>query len=212
MSARRAHRWSSIERDLRVAGHSLIAGVDEVGRGPLAGPVVACALIMPSGEPAIAGVNDSKQLPAAVRTRLASRIRERAVALGLGAASVREVDRINIYHATVLAMQRALAHLDVDPDHLLIDGNALPTLGRAHTNVVKGDSKCYAIACASIVAKELRDRLMATLAQRYPVYGWERNAGYGTPEHINALGRAGATPHHRRSFGPVQGTLFDTLP
>ena len=212
MSARRAHRWSAIERNLRAAGHSLIAGVDEVGRGPLAGPVVACAIIMPPEGPAIAGVNDSKQLPAAVRTRLAGTIRERALALGVGAASVREVDRINIYHATVLAMQRALAHLGVAPDHILIDGNALPTLGHSHTNVVKGDSKCYAIACASIVAKELRDRLMATLALRYPVYGWERNAGYGTPEHINALGRAGATRHHRQSYGPVQGTLFDTLP
>ena len=205
-------KWSAIERELRSSRGPLLAGVDEVGRGPLAGPVVACAIIMPPEGPAIAGVNDSKQLPAAVRTRLAGTIRERALALGVGAASVREVDRINIYHATVLAMQRALAHLGVVPDHILIDGNALPTLGHSHTNVVKGDSKCYAIACASIVAKELRDRLMATLALRYPAYGWERNAGYGTPEHINALGRAGATRHHRQSYGPVQGTLFDTLP
>ncbi len=212
MSARRAHRWSAIERRAREAGHALIAGVDEVGRGPLAGPVVACAIIMPPDGPAIAGVNDSKQLPVAVRTRLAMTIRERALAVGIGAASVREVDQLNIYHATVLAMQRALRHLHITPDHILVDGNALPTLGYPHANVVKGDSKCYAIACASIVAKTLRDRLMAVLAQRHPGYGWERNAGYGTAEHINALGRVGATAHHRRSFGPVQGTLFDTLP
>lgn len=208
MAARRAHRWSAIERDLRASGRRLIAGVDEVGRGPLAGPVVACAIIMPPDARPIAGVNDSKQLAPAVRDRLAGEIRAQALALGVGAASVREVDRLNIYHATVLAMRRALARLATEPEHVLVDGNALPTLGRPHENVVKGDAKCYAIACASIVAKALRDDLMARLAARHPGYGWERNAGYGTAEHLAALKALGATPHHRRSFGPVQGDLF----
>ena len=207
MPARRAHRWSTIERDLRAGQPALIAGVDVVGRGPLAGPVVACAIIMPPVERAIAGVDDSKQLSSAVRSRLALEIRRHALALGVGAASVHEVDRLNIYHATVLAMQRALERLAVSPDHVLIDGNALPTLGRAHLNVIKGDAKCYAIACASIVAKELRDRLMTSLARHHPAYGWERNAGYGTAEHLGVLARDGPTAHHRRSFAPVQAAL-----
>ncbi|MBI3789432.1 MAG: ribonuclease HII [Gemmatimonadetes bacterium] len=198
-----------MERDLRTQGLRLIAGVDEVGRGPLAGPVVACAIIMPPDDRPIRGVNDSKQLTPAVRERLAVEIRARALALGIGAASVREVDRLNIYHATVLAMRRALGRLALAPDEVLVDGNALPTLGRAHVNVIKGDSQCYAIACASIVAKALRDGLMTRLARRHPAFGWERNAGYGTAEHIAALTSTGPTPHHRRSFGPVQGSLFD---
>ena len=212
MSVRAAHRWSTIERDLRDRGLTLIAGVDEVGRGPLAGPVVACAIVMPPTARAIAGVDDSKKLSADTRVRLALTIRQRALAIGVGAASVREVDRLNIYHATVLAMRRALARLAVDPDHILVDGNALPTLGHAHTSVVKGDSKCYAIACASIVAKELRDRLMRDLARRHPHYGWDHNAGYGTAEHMAALATRGPTPHHRRSFAPVQASLAEPLP
>ena len=212
MPARRAHRWSTIERDLRAHGGSLIAGVDEVGRGPLAGPVVACAIIMPPHARAIAGVDDSKQLAPAERTRLATIIRARALSVGVGAASAGEIDRINIYQATVLAMRRALARLAVEPDCVLVDGNALPTLGRAHTNVVKGDARCYAIACASIVAKELRDRLMRTLAHRHPAYGWERNAGYGTAEHLRVLAAIGPTRHHRRSFAPLKASMLGTLP
>lgn len=197
-------RWSPIERQARAQHGPLIAGVDEVGRGPLAGPVVACAIVMPPDARAIAGVNDSKQLSAATRETLLATIRERALGIGLGAASVREVDRINIYHATVLAMQRALSQLQRQleraPDHILVDGKPLRTLGHVHTAVVKGDAKCHAIACASIVAKVTRDRLMTSLAHRYPPYKWERNAGYGTQQHRDALAEFGLTAHHRRSF------------
>ncbi len=197
-------RWSPIERNLRALHGSVLAGVDEVGRGPLAGPVVACALVMPAEQRAIAGVDDSKQLTPEVRRALALRIHERAMAIGLGAASVREIDQLNIYHATVLAMQRALGQLQrrlgQPPHHVLVDGKPLRTLGCVHTAVVKGDSKCYAIACASIVAKVTRDRLMQALAGRYPVYAWERNSGYGTAVHREALAQHGLTAHHRRSF------------
>src|SRR5690606_27877037 len=119
-------------------------------------------------------------------------------------ASVREIDRLNIYHATVLAMRRALGRLSVAPDHVLIDGLPLASLAVEHTAVVRGDSRCYAIACASIIAKVTRDRLMTSLAGRYPDYEWGRNAGYGTPDHLRGLDRAGATAHHRRSFSPVR--------
>lgn len=202
-------RWSALERELRQQGARLIAGVDEVGRGPLAGPVVACAVVMPPESRAIPGVADSKRLAAAERERLARIIRARALALGLGAASVREIDRLNIYHATVLAMRRALARLRVPPDHVIIDGRPVATLRVAHTAVVKGDASCYAIACASIVAKVVRDRLMTSLAARYPAYEWARNSGYGTPDHLRGLDMAGATPHHRRSFAPVRQLALD---
>lgn len=202
-------RWSPQERQLREAGHRLIAGVDEVGRGPLAGPVVACAIVMPPDERAIPGVADSKRLAADERTRLAVLIRRRALAVGLGAASVREIDRLNIYHATVLAMRRALARLGTPPDHVLVDGVRLRTLGSEHTAVVQGDARCYCIACASIVAKVTRDRLMAALGARHPGYGWAHNAGYGTEEHRRALAGVGVTPHHRRTFGPVAQLALD---
>jgi ribonuclease HII len=197
-------RWSPIERTLREQYGPLLVGIDEVGRGPLAGPVVACAVVMPPDRRAIAGVNDSKQLDHATRVELAARIRERALVVALGAASAREIDRLNIYHATVLAMRRALARvpdqLGQVPHHVLVDGTPLRTLGTPHTAVVKGDAKCYAIACASIVAKVTRDRLMTALAARYDGYAWARNSGYGTAQHRTALARCGLTPHHRRSF------------
>ena len=202
-------RWSPLERDLCQADIRLIAGIDEVGRGPLAGPVVACAVVMPPERRRIPGVADSKRLTAAERTRLAVHIRLRAVAIGLGAASVREIDRLNIYHATVLAMRRALARLGVTPQHVLVDGKPIRTLGVEHTAVVQGDACCYSIACASIIAKVTRDRLMAALGSRYPHYGWARNAGYGTDEHRRALDAAGLSPHHRRSFGPVGQLILD---
>ncbi|HEU4563392.1 MAG TPA: ribonuclease HII [Gemmatimonadaceae bacterium] len=199
-SRRGRRRWSGLERDLRQSGGPLIAGVDEVGRGSLAGPVVACAVIMPPDARAIAGVDDSKRLTAAQRLRLATRIRSRALALSLGAASSREVDRVNVYHATVLAMRRALRRLSLAPDHVLIDGRPIRTLGVAHLAVVGGDARCFSIACASIVAKVTRDSLMRALASRHPHYGWDRNAGYGTPEHWRAIERAGRCAHHRSSF------------
>jgi ribonuclease HII len=158
---------------------------------------------MPPDARAIRGVDDSKKLPPAEREKLAARIHERALAVGIGAASVREIDRINIYHAAVLAMRRALARLRVTPDHVLVDGNPIRSLGVEHTAVVGGDACCHSIACASIVAKVTRDRLMRALARRHPHYRWETNAGYSTPEHFRGLASHGLTPHHRRSFSPV---------
>ena len=196
-------KWSAIERDLRNARGPLLAGVDEVGRGPLAGPVVACAVVMPADARAIRGVDDSKKLTRTERETLAARILERALGVGIGAASVREIDRINIYHAAVLAMRRALANLHMRPDHVVIDGNPIRTLGVEHTAVVGGDACCHSIACASIVAKVTRDRLMRALARRHPQYRWETNAGYGTAEHQAGLASHGLTAHHRRSFSPV---------
>ncbi len=202
-------RWKPIERDLRQTAGPLIAGVDEVGRGPLAGPVVACACIMPPGERAIRGVDDSKQLTAVERERLLVKIRERAVCISVGAASVREIDRLNIYHATVLAMRRALTRLVERPHHVLIDGKPIRSLGIEHTAIVGGDDACYSIACASIVAKVTRDRVMHALATRYPGYRWERNVGYATAAHLSGLGTVGLTPHHRRSFIPVRQLSLD---
>ena len=193
-------RWSSIERDLRADGARLIAGVDEVGRGPLAGPVVACAIVMPPARRAIGGVDDSKALKAKERERLAILIRTQAISISLGAASVREIAALNIYQATVLAMRRALLRLAVTPDAILIDGKPIRTLEIAHRAVVRGDSRCYSIACASIIAKVTRDRLMASLSVRYPAYGWAQNSGYGTSLHLAGLRSAGLTAHHRVGF------------
>jgi ribonuclease HII len=209
-SARR-DRWSTIERDLRRSVGPLIAGVDEVGRGPLAGPVVACAIIMPPDERVIRGVDDSKVLPAEERARLAERIRTRALSIGVGAASVREIDKLNIFHASVLAMRRALSRLTLHPDHVIIDGRAIRSLGTPHTAVIDGDACCYSIACASIIAKVTRDRVMHALAARYPGYRWERNVGYSTAAHFAGIAEHGVTRHHRHSFLPVrQLTLFDS--
>jgi ribonuclease HII len=155
---------------------------------------------MPPSRRAIAGVDDSKALAAAERSRLAVLIRAQALALSLGAASVREIGALNIYQATALAMRRALGRLAVEPDVVLIDGKPIRSLEIAHRAVVGGDRRCYSIACASIVAKVVRDRLMASLSVRYPMYGWERNAGYGTAAHFAALREAGLTAHHRAGF------------
>jgi ribonuclease HII len=193
-------RWTTIERDLRREGGSLIAGVDEVGRGSLAGPVVACAIVMPPDTRALRGVDDSKALTAQARERLVSQIMQRAVSLGLGAASAREIDRVNIYHASTLAMKRALSRLRVSPDHVLIDGRPIRSLGIEHRGIVDGDDKCFSIACASIVAKVTRDRLMASLARRHPHYAWDHNCGYATRRHIDALQSHGSCAHHRQSF------------
>ena len=196
-----------MERELRETRGPLLAGVDEVGRGPLAGPVLACAVVMPPDARAIRGVDDSKELTAPERERLARRIRERAIGIGIGAASVREIDRINIYHASVLAIRRAIKRLPIAPHHVLIDGNPIRSLGVEHTAVVGGDACCHSIACASIVAKVTRDRLMRALARRHPHYRWETNVGYGTADHHAGLASHGITAHHRRSFSPVQLAL-----
>ena len=197
------------ERDLWRAGAVRVVGVDEVGVAPTCGAVVAAAVIMKPHARRIPGVRDSKTLSAQQRDRLAPIIRRRAVAIGVGAASVREIDTINIYHATHLAMRRAIARLG-GHDHVLVDGNRIVGFEAAvgpYSAIVDGDAKCYSIACASVVAKVIRDRMMALLAARYPGYGWERNQGYATREHRDAIRRLGLTPFHRRSFLALQRTL-----
>jgi ribonuclease HII len=206
---RRRKRWTTIERDLRAVKGPLLAGVDEVGRGPIAGPVVACAVIMPADTRAIAGVDDSKRLTHDQRVRLSGIIRQRAIAFAIGAASVREIDRINIYQASALAMQRALTRLRVTPDHVVIDGRAMRSLPIPHTAVVHGDARCFSIACASILAKVTRDLLMTRLALRYPQYIWDHNAGYTTREHVAGLTSHGITPHHRKSFCRISDLLLE---
>lgn len=179
-----------------------LAGVDEAGRGPLAGPVVAAAVLVTAATPCLEGVTDSKLLSRRRREILAAAIVS-SLPYGVGAASAREIDRLNIRRATALAMRRAVLRLTVAPDQVLLDGLPMAELGMPHEALVGGDRRCYAIACASIVAKTVRDHLMRLLALRYPAFGWERNAGYGTPQHLAALASCGATPHHRRTFAPL---------
>jgi ribonuclease HII len=194
------------ERAAWAAGR-LLLGVDEVGRGPLAGPVVAAAVAFPADASPPGGLRDSKTLSASRRETLAPAIRSAAIAIGVGAASVREIDRLNIRVATALAMRRALARalrcLDAAPCDVLLDGLPMRELGHPHAALVDGDALCATVAAAGIVAKTLRDGLMARLARRHPGYGWETNAGYGTSEHLAALRTRGATQHHRTSFAPV---------
>jgi ribonuclease HII len=184
-------------------GPAPVCGIDEAGRGPWAGPVVAAAVILdPDAVPE--GLNDSKQVPRKRREALAEALRASAV-IGVGAASVAEIERLNILGASLLAMVRAVAALPHVPAHALIDGNQLPSgLPCPAEAVPGGDRCCLSIAAASIVAKVARDALMARLAQRHPGYGWETNQGYGTPEHAAALDRLGLTAHHRRGFEPVR--------
>ena len=206
-----SRRRPSIEREnaLWREGWAVVAGVDEVGRGPLAGPVVAAAVVFPAGGKRIRGVDDSKRLTARARERLARLIRERALAVAVGAASVREIDRLNIRRASILAMRRALDRLVAAPGYILIDGLPCPELGLAHEAIVDGDARCYSIAAASVIAKTVRDRLMRRLDARHPGYAWGSNKGYSTLHHLRALNRLGATPHHRTSFAPVaQLALF----
>lgn len=189
----------------------LLVGVDEVGRGPLAGPVVAAAVVFPRNFQPIPGVRDSKTLPAGQRNVLAISIRASALALGVGAASVREIDALNIRVATALAMRRALrralARFDA-ASRILVDGLPFRELGYDHEALVDGDAHCFSIAAAGIVAKTVRDRVMHRLAARHPGYGWETNVGYGTPEHQQGLQRLGPCVHHRRSFAPVAQLAF----
>jgi len=196
------------------AERRLLVGIDEAGRGPLAGPVVAAAVVFPPGMRRIPGVRDSKTLPLERREELALLIRARAIRIGIGAASSREIDRMNILVATALAMRRAVQRaLDCHPErsegndlttyHLVIDGLPLRQLGYPHEALVDGDAHCYSIAAASIIAKTVRDRIMRCLAPRHPEYCWETNVGYGTPEHLDGICRSGVTRHHRITFAPV---------
>lgn len=179
-----------------------VAGVDEAGRGPLAGPVVAAAVIL-DRRAVPDGLNDSKQLAPARRAVLEVEIRQTALCFGIGVCTVEEIDELNIFWATMLAMRRAVEALERDCAHILVDGNRCPDWPWASTAVVEGDAKCLSIAAASILAKEARDRMMVEAARLHPHYGWERNKGYGTPEHLKALRTHGPTRLHRRSFAPV---------
>jgi ribonuclease HII len=179
-----------------------LAGVDEAGCAPLAGPVVAAACILDRAK-FPRGIDDSKNLPIEKREALYVKL-VKCSAWGVGIASVEEIDTINIYWARMLAMTRAVEALGQEPAWVLVDGNGLPKWQRPSKAIVDGDAKCRSIAAASIIAKVTRDRLMAELAREYPGYGWETNRGYGTPQHQRALHWLGPTPHHRRSFAPVR--------
>ena len=184
----------------------LVAGVDEAGRGPLAGPVVAAAVILDGADP-IAGLADSKKLSATRRERLFDQIRARALCCSIALATVEEIDRLNILQATMLAMQRAVRGLRLTPARVLVDGNCLPVLDVLGQAIVRGDALVPAISAASILAKVHRDRWCAQLDLAYPAYGFAAHKGYGTPQHLAALQTHGACPEHRRSFAPVAEVL-----
>lgn len=187
-------------------GDELIAGVDEVGRGPLCGAVITAAVILDPLRP-IEGLNDSKKLTEARREKLYPLIQERALAWAIGRAEVHEIDQLNILHATMLAMQRAVAGLSIRPDRVLVDGNRCPVLPMPSEAVIQGDGRVAAISAASILAKVTRDREMHELELLYPGYGIAKHKGYPTREHLDALQTLGATPIHRRSFAPVRNVL-----
>ena len=184
----------------------LIAGVDEAGRGPLAGPVVAAAVILDDLQP-IKGLNDSKVLTARARDRLFDEIHAKALCFCIAQASVEEIDQLNILHATMLAMRRAVEGLRLRPHKVLVDGNRIPTLRVAAEAIVKGDAKVKAISAASILAKVHRDRLCLQLHELHPQYGFDGHKGYPTSAHLSALREHGACPEHRRSFAPVRDVL-----
>jgi len=194
-----------LEEMCRSEGFQTVAGIDEAGRGPWAGPVVAAAVILdPDDMPG--GLNDSKKLSEKSRIRLYDEISATSD-VGVGLADPKEIDAYNILQATFLAMQRAIANLAADPDMALVDGKLLPDLPCAGQAIVKGDGRSVSIAAASIIAKVTRDRIMSDLAVEFPDYGWDRNKGYGTKDHQNGLALAGITPHHRRSFKPIHKIL-----
>lgn len=198
----------SFEARFTARGIGRLAGVDEAGRGPLCGPVTAAAVIL-DPERCPAGLDDSKKLTAARRAVLAAEIRASALGWAVAHASVEEIDRLNILRASHLAMCRALAALPVPAGFALVDGNLLPAdLPCPAEAVVGGDALCASIAAASILAKVTRDAVMVDLAQQHPGYGWDRNAGYATKDHLDALRNLGVTPHHRRSFRPVHNILY----
>jgi ribonuclease HII len=207
------------EQTLLAQGYRFVAGLDEAGRGCLAGPVVAAAVILPletlicpaehgsapdPGQGIFAGLRDSKQMTPAQRERLYAIILQQAVAVGVGIASVELIDQRNILQATKWAMRQALADLKVSPDALLLDALTLPDVSLPQRSLIKGDARCLSIAAASVIAKVTRDRLMCRLHEEYPLYGFAQHKGYATEEHLAALRRHGVSPHHRRSFAPVR--------
>jgi ribonuclease HII len=206
MQSKKFLRARQLSLIVEAAQGGLVAGVDEVGRGPLAGPVVAAAVILDERR-RIRGLNDSKMLTALARERLNDEILDKALCVGIGMASVAEIDTINILHAALLAMSRAVECLRLAPQLVLVDGNQRPKVAMAVKTIVGGDAKVRAISAASIVAKVHRDRLCEELHAVHPEYGFASHKGYSTPEHLDALKRHGACPHHRRSFAPVRTAL-----
>ncbi|GKS54435.1 ribonuclease HII [Enterococcus mundtii] len=196
---------SFYENEGYAQGYDLIAGIDEVGRGPLAGPVVAAAVILPKGVE-IYGLNDSKQLSEKKREELYEQIQEKALSVGIGVIDEQTIDRVNIYEASKLAMCEAVKELTPEPTYLLIDAMTLD-LPIAQNKLIKGDARSISIAAASIIAKVYRDRLMKEYELQYPGYGFAKNAGYGTKEHLLGLAQHGITPIHRKSFAPVKQYL-----
>ncbi len=204
---RRLQRLHRFEADARARGFLLVGGIDEVGRGPLAGPVVA-ACVVTDGPLMLRGLNDSKQVTPERRAELALEIRARSRAWAVGQASVAEIDRLNIYWASVLAMERALAALSCQPQYLLTDAVRLKSYAGPQLPVIKGDAKCATVAAASIVAKVHRDALLIELDARYPQYGFADHKGYATQRHIDALAAHGPCEHHRRGFWRVKDALL----
>ncbi|RXI98718.1 ribonuclease HII [Anaerobacillus alkaliphilus] len=190
------------EREIWESGVRYIAGIDEVGRGPLAGPVIAAAVILPK-DFYLLGLTDSKKVTKKNREEFYEVIYSKAISIGIGIVSSEEIDRINIYEATKVAMQKAINELTLSPEHLLIDAMKLP-LTIPQTSIIKGDSKSISIAASSIIAKVTRDRYMEQLSGEYPQYGFETNMGYGTSDHLEAMDKFGVTREHRRSFAPVR--------
>jgi ribonuclease HII len=200
---------SIFERAAKKQGYEIVAGIDEVGRGPWAGPVYACAAIVDTRRIArsgLAGLDDSKKLDRAQRETLYARIVEHAH-VGIGYCTVEEIDSINILQASLLAMKRAVEALPMQPHYALVDGNKKPDLAFPCETIIEGDAKSYSIAAASIVAKVTRDRIMVELADSFPGYGWHTNVGYGTKEHQAGLAKLGVTVHHRRSWMPIFNRL-----
>ncbi|HEY4439379.1 MAG TPA: ribonuclease HII [Candidatus Elarobacter sp.] len=207
---RRLDRLHLFEARAHAAGHRLVGGIDEVGRGPLAGPVVAACVVV-DGPLKLRGLNDSKQVSAELRAELAVEIKARAIAWAIGEASVAEIDRFNIYWASVLAMERALAALSVQPEYLLTDAVRIKSWVGPQEPVIKGDAKCASVAAASIVAKVHRDALLVALDATYPQYGFALHKGYATPQHIEALESHGPCVEHRRNFWRVRAA-WEMLP
>ncbi|UCC69867.1 MAG: ribonuclease HII [Armatimonadota bacterium] len=209
-SKRKRGLWRT-EQELRARGFTNIAGVDEAGRGPLAGPVVAAAVMFP-GRCRMPGLADSKLLSAAERERLFELIQRRAVAIGVGLVSAETVDKLNVLRAARLAMRQAIAELETRPDLVLVDGRGVPGVPVAQRAIIGGDRLCACIAAASIVAKVARDRIMGELDEQYPDYGFGRHKGYATRDHLACLRRLGPCPVHRRTFAPVRAALQERLP
>ena len=203
----RLEKMLAYEKELYTQGIQLIAGVDEVGRGPLAGPVVAAAVILPKGCK-IPGLNDSKKIPKAKHKEIYEAVLQNAIAIGIGVKDNHVIDQVNIYEATKLAMMEAIGQLDPQPQHLLIDAMKLD-LPISQTSIIKGDANSLSIAAASIVAKVTRDQMMEEFDKEYPGYDFAQNAGYGTANHLAGLHKLGVTPIHRRSFEPVKSMCED---